>query len=283
MSRTSIRLRAQDLRSIYLLVGECCELGADPLIWRRHLLRRLNALFGAVASVEIEARLVLEHPHGALKPELALTLDSDAADARTVLTRCLAEMPFEANALGVAMAAAAPGRPVVARTRGELVDAGRWERCGFYTDYLAPLGWYESMMGIVQAPERMRFYNFVRARGDGDFPVRNARQLELAARELAALPPERLAPLGGASILQLPPRLRDVLVALAHGDNEKQIAARLGISRNTVHEYVRRLFDRYGVSSRSELLVRAARQIHALPSTCEGDDEAWLYRSGMAS
>jgi DNA-binding NarL/FixJ family response regulator len=63
--------------------------------------------------------------------------------------------------------------------------------------------------------------------------------------------------------MTLPPRLREVAIALAHGDNEKQIALRLALSRNTVHEYVRRLLERYGVSSRGELLVKIARQLHA--------------------
>ncbi len=60
-------------------------------------------------------------------------------------------------------------------------------------------------------------------------------------------------------------------MAMVNGDNEKQIAMRLGISRNTVHEHTRRLYVRYGVSSRSELLIKVARQVHALKLVCEQD------------
>jgi hypothetical protein len=42
----SKRLRTRQVRNLYLLLGECCELGADPIAWRRHLLEQLPALFG---------------------------------------------------------------------------------------------------------------------------------------------------------------------------------------------------------------------------------------------
>ena len=56
----------------------------------------------------------------------------------------------------------------------------------------------------------------------------------------------------------LAPRLRQVLACLFEGDSEKQIAARLRISRHTVHEYLRRLHRLFDVSSRGELLARCA-------------------------
>ena len=57
----------------------------------------------------------------------------------------------------------------------------------------------------------------------------------------------------------LPPRLRQVLGCLLEGDSEKQVAARLGLSRPTVHEYVTALYRLFDVSSRAELLARCLR------------------------
>jgi DNA-binding CsgD family transcriptional regulator len=59
----------------------------------------------------------------------------------------------------------------------------------------------------------------------------------------------------GALLRGLGPRLRETLQALARGLSEKQIAAELGLSRHTVHEYAKALHRHFGVSSRSELLA----------------------------
>jgi DNA-binding CsgD family transcriptional regulator len=55
-----------------------------------------------------------------------------------------------------------------------------------------------------------------------------------------------------------------VLLCLFEGDSEKQVAARLGIGRDTVHEYVRRLHRHFEASSRGELLARCAPFLPAL-------------------
>jgi len=39
------------------------------------------------------------------------------------------------------------------------------------------------------------------------------------------------------------------------GDGEKQVAIKLGLSRHTVHQYVKELYEALNVSSRSELLA----------------------------
>src|SRR5262245_5196818 len=48
-------LRIGDLRAIYLLVGECREVGADPVAWQSHLLKGLMRTLGATIGVAIEA------------------------------------------------------------------------------------------------------------------------------------------------------------------------------------------------------------------------------------
>jgi DNA-binding CsgD family transcriptional regulator len=54
----------------------------------------------------------------------------------------------------------------------------------------------------------------------------------------------------------LAPRYRRVLERLLGGDSEKQIAHALGLSRHTVHEYVKRIYRAFGVESRGELLSK---------------------------
>jgi DNA-binding CsgD family transcriptional regulator len=57
---------------------------------------------------------------------------------------------------------------------------------------------------------------------------------------------------------QLSPRLEQVLAQLRGGGSEKEIAARLGLSRSTIHEYVKAIYRTFGVNSRAELMARIA-------------------------
>lgn len=62
-----------------------------------------------------------------------------------------------------------------------------------------------------------------------------------------------------ASITPMPslsPRMKQTLDRLLAGDSEKQIARHLGLSRHTVHVYVKALYRGFGVSSRGELLAK---------------------------
>ena len=54
-------------------------------------------------------------------------------------------------------------------------------------------------------------------------------------------------------------REREILALLADGCGNKQIAARLGISTNTVKTHLELLFDKLDVSTRTEAVTAAAR------------------------
>jgi len=63
-------------------------------------------------------------------------------------------------------------------------------------------------------------------------------------------------PLVSPAGLALTPRQRQTLQLLLAGQGEKQIAARLSLSPNTVHHYIKAIHRHFRVSSRSELLAR---------------------------
>lgn len=54
--------------------------------------------------------------------------------------------------------------------------------------------------------------------------------------------------------VRLSPQELRTLRLLLQGHSEKQVAAELGISVNTVHCYVKRIYLRFGVNTRAELL-----------------------------
>ena len=70
-------------------------------------------------------------------------------------------------------------------------------------------------------------------------------------------------------IAGLTPRHVQTLQRLLLGDSEKEIAARLKVSPNTVHVYVKALYRRFDVSSRGELLARFVRQPMGLQTSPE--------------
>ena len=58
----------------------------------------------------------------------------------------------------------------------------------------------------------------------------------------------------------LSPRLRQTLEGLLAGKSDKQIAARLGIGKTTVHDHVASLYRRFGVEARGELMAYFLRR-----------------------
>jgi DNA-binding NarL/FixJ family response regulator len=63
-----------------------------------------------------------------------------------------------------------------------------------------------------------------------------------------------------ASVPALTNREREVLMLLADGLGNKQIAARLGISTNTVKTHLEQLFEKLDVSTRAEAVATAVKR-----------------------
>src|SRR6185312_14752463 len=91
--------------------------------------------------------------------------------------------------------------------------------------------------------------------GEAPLTERSRRIVHLAQQELGPLLGVGVAVAGEASPSDLPPRWRQTLDCLLNGDSEKQTAARMAISQQTVHQYVKGLYEHFGVSSRAELLA----------------------------
>lgn len=82
-------------------------------------------------------------------------------------------------------------------------------------------------------------------------------------------PIQRTAATGSSLLDPLPPRQRQTLLQLLAGDSEKQIAHKLGLSRNTVHTYVKSVYRHFEVNSRGELLARFVQPPTALPAKAD--------------
>jgi two-component system, NarL family, nitrate/nitrite response regulator NarL len=80
----------------------------------------------------------------------------------------------------------------------------------------------------------------------------NSQQTLFAVEALASSPTMRTA--GSAGLSLLSKRELDVVHCLAEGLTNREIAERLGLSQHTIKNYLFRVFDKLGVSSRLELL-----------------------------
>ncbi|MCU1298184.1 MAG: DNA-binding response regulator, LuxR family [Acidobacteriaceae bacterium] len=86
----------------------------------------------------------------------------------------------------------------------------------------------------------------------------NSEQVSFALAALAAAPAVRAVGANGLSLLSK--RELEVVRSLAEGLTNREIAERLGLSQHTIKNYLFRVFDKLGVSSRMELLYLTLTQ-----------------------
>jgi DNA-binding NarL/FixJ family response regulator len=83
-------------------------------------------------------------------------------------------------------------------------------------------------------------------------------QMSFAVEALASLPTVRAVDANGLDLLSK--REMEVVRSLAEGLTNREIAERLGLSQHTIKNYLFRVFDKLGVSSRVELLFMTLSQ-----------------------
>jgi two-component system nitrate/nitrite response regulator NarL len=95
----------------------------------------------------------------------------------------------------------------------------------------------------------------------------NAQQMSYAVEALSSAPTVRAVDANGLNLLSK--READVVQCLAEGLTNREIAERLGLSQHTIKNYLFRVFDKLGVSSRIELLFMTLSQAGAPQLTAQ--------------
>jgi len=254
----SRRVRLRDTRDIYLLLGECCEVGGDLDAWR---LRMCDGLGRLLRGLSVNGALVTPDVLQAGKlplpgEEAAFDWGWQSDEQRRVFADYWQRDMGWTDPTFLAMIRLP--RPVATRRRCELVDDRTWYGGAHFNDFYRRADVDDCMISRTVPPPdsglAMFYVRLTRAMGDAAYTVREQRILRLFVAGLAPLIGAKLAtlPRDGAG---LSPRMRQVLALLLRGLSEKQVAGRLGISRHTVHDYVKALHKHFGVSSRGELLA----------------------------
>jgi DNA-binding CsgD family transcriptional regulator len=169
-----------------------------------------------------------------------------------------------------------------ALARVEAIVDRQWYRSAFFRRFLAPMGLDDCILSIVPLPGLQPFIAMVCLSGpltrpvdrrgrDGQpfFTPRQRRIVEIThgqlrwiyypqrvAAEQRISPPLRIVYPTGSSPDGLAPRYQRVLNHLLGGGSEKELASYLGLSRFTIHEYIRAIYRKLNVNSRSELMAR---------------------------
>jgi len=245
-------LRVQDVRDAYRLIGECRDLGGEPALWQTRLLEGLGRLVGASAGAGGEG--VWSRPVHPVRPFFSFDVGFDAC-GRERLRVYMREIGPVGDPIFRALRDV-PGL-VATRSRSQLVSDTAWYRSVSFNDYRKLCGVDHCVTSVCRVSDRgaVSVITGHRRVGERDFSPREVRLVEFLHEELRPLIGRQLVSASEPSPGTLSPRLRDTLACLMEGDSEKQVAARLGISHPTVHQYVTALYRRFGVQSRGQLLA----------------------------
>jgi DNA-binding CsgD family transcriptional regulator len=238
------RLRLKDVRAIFRLVGEVREMGADPDVWRPHMVQSLRELLGAQFVVSSEIHFRKSPREGCVRViDIGWISDTEGNVCKSHDQR--EQDNFEdfwvapSKELTAVTSDLIPVKPKLA------VHAGR---SFILSQYALKHAGAVDQLGIH------------RAWGDEPFTSADHRLVRLLHVELGRLWRKDALRRAKDPGTALPPRLSQTLDELLQGRSEKEIALRLELSRHTIHNYVKALHQRFGVSSRGELLARAGKE-----------------------
>ena len=251
---TSARLRASDHRDLARLSHECRDPGDDPVGWRMYLAARLARLTGCALVSVVESGLAADESATGATCEWGWENGFDRSAGEMVLAK-LARNPLYNPMVGPYLSTA-DREDGVCLSRHDLVSDARWYRSAYYGDY-RECGGDATLLCCRQLGDGLRSgLVLIRLSGEPDFGPRQKAIAREANALIAPLIGGPLARFGEPSPAALPPRVRQVLRCLLEGDSDKQIAARLGLSRFTVNEYTKRAYRHFRAAGRTELLAR---------------------------
>jgi DNA-binding CsgD family transcriptional regulator len=258
----SHKLRLRDVRAIFRLIGECRELGIDATLWRRHMLTELLRLTGGQVAMGGPTRM--RDNFASSQPLPVTDVGWDGPRERGIFQQYMHDrMHLRDPAItrfGAQLATLPAGLKSLTRSRRQLADDRAWYASAAFSEYLRPSGADDGLMSVVLvAGGQAHAIALFRPPGQRRITARDRRLLHLFHTELAPHLATDLAPPGNDPVSTLSPRLRDVLACLLEGDSEQQVAARLGLTRDTTHQYVKALYRKLSVNTRGELMAQFVR------------------------
>lgn len=251
----SKRMTAHDAIRGYRLLNQCRERGVDPSAWRTHFFDGLRDLVNAQVVIGGEMR-GFDDPSNQFEAMGIHRVGWESEEAERSWTEYAETTPMERT----------PEYPRLRNFKGKMVTLQRddiwhekdWYRSKTFNNVHRVCGIDDYVISIRRVPRLGHFTSlFVHRSVEAPaFTKRDVDLVNLLHEEVGDMIGAELAAAAEPGLKRLTPRQREVLDLLLDGDSEKQIAATLGISRTTVHEYVTALYRHFEVSSRGELLAQ---------------------------
>ena len=240
---------------MYLLAGECAALGNDTHAWQARLVDGLRSIIGMQAGI---STVINKPAPNAVEAVMNIFMEPKYCSEvqRQVCRAYWKNKWYHTDPTFVAFSRLRGD--VVVRRRHELVDARTWDR-SMHRERVYHPGGLENIMpaGIFPPPQRgipPHVFLCMRSTKDRPFTEREQAIVTLLCKEIRNMLGSRLRPACAVTLPSLSPRLQHTLQLLNQGLTEKEIAAQLGISPHTLHDYVKVLYRRFGVSSRVQLM-----------------------------
>jgi DNA-binding CsgD family transcriptional regulator len=262
----SAYLRARDYRTMFRLIGECRDLGADPVAWRLHLLTALCARLGARVGAGGEAT-GLDQGHFVPISTVDVGWDNDAE--RQAMFEWMEHQATSGQPVGLLPSMPGTTDRGLTVAREDVFTDRDWYKSTQFADYLSRSRLDDlivSFQRIDGAESHFCGLTLFRALGENRFSRRDKFFLEMLHQEITPLIGCQLAFAEEPSAIRLAPRLRQVLDCLLEGDSEKQVANRLGLTAQTINQYVKSVYRHFRVNSRAELMARWIRFNRGLPA-----------------
>jgi DNA-binding CsgD family transcriptional regulator len=258
-----VNIPSARVQQLLRLLGEGYELSSDPEKQQLHLLQGLIDLVGCVAVQRLQAHDYAPGRGFRLGHCLDLGLDlGDRYQRRLAGGQAPAEGdPF--SPVFIARYSDTPAHAVSAALRAETVDNRAWYNSPYVADLRRPARIDETIITArVAGPKHADALTIVRAWGDPPFSEEDRDVIRLFHAEVLGrfpVPDGSPSPLPPSLQGAWSPRERATLALLLTSASEKQVAANIGISPHTAHDYVKAIYRKLRVRSRAELMALAVR------------------------
>jgi DNA-binding CsgD family transcriptional regulator len=276
----SQQLRQREVRGIQRLVGECQELWYDVTSWRTRMLAGLCELTGAACGISGES---INASSGHVVHQGAAVAWGLAPAALDLFLQFLKRWnAYSISDLALERFLQALKQPLMTAVQEQLLGTREWRCSELYNDYFRPVAFEHRLISFVQLPRAYRRcqspahqgLTMYRLRGGRPFGERELRIVHHFHERCSPLIGSALTAVAADPLTELSPRAGQTLMLLGAGESEKRAAGLMGVSKHTLHDYVKQLHRHFGVSHRRELLVRCRALMARAQALVHGDGHA---------